>query len=240
MKITIVLLLSFLFSSFFGMGQDQKTNLPESVITAPEFTVNFQNEGQGYLKNYLLSHLTYPDRSLQWNKEGTEVVQFIVTAKGDVTDLKVINSVSEEIDWEVMRVLRSTSGMWRPAFENGIPVNKVKEVSIVFSPGELNADKRFIREGKEYFTLGNKQFFLKKNNKNALYFYDRAVCYVPNDKNLLAIRGICKYQLGDKAGACRDWNRIRTLGGMEGDPYLDNFCEQPGYGEMLGMVQGNK
>lgn len=66
------------------------------------------------------------------------------------------------------------------------------------------------------------------------------MCYVPNDKSLLAIRGICKYQLGDKAGACRDWNRIKTLVGMGGDAYLDNFCEQPGYSEMIGMVQGNK
>jgi hypothetical protein len=73
-----------------------------------------------------------------------------------------------------------------------------------------------------------------------LYLYDKAVRYAPNDKCLLAIRGICKYQLGDKAGACTDWNRIRTLGGMEGDAFLDNFCEYKGYNEMIGMVQGNE
>lgn len=240
MKAKIFISLSFLFSSFIVVGQNQTTNLPESVISVPEFSVNFKNEGQGYLKNYLLSHLEYPESSLQWNEEGTSVVQFLVTAKGEVTDVKIINSVSRDIDREVVRVLISTSGMWRPAFENGQPVAKEREVSIVFAPGELNPEQKFVKRARECLAQGNKQFFLKKNNKNALYFYDRAIRYIPNDKGLLVNRGMCKYQLCDKAGACRDWNRIRTLGGMEGDTYLANFSEYKGYSEMIGMVQNNK
>jgi len=236
----MIVALLLLISTVSTFGQNVKHSLPESTITAPEFKANFQNDGNGYLKNYLFRHLEYPENSLQWNQEGTVVAQFIVTSNGEVTDLTIINSLSQDIDREVIRVLMSTSGMWRPAFENGKPVDKVKEVSIAFAPGELNPDKRFVREAKEYLALGNKQFYNKKNNKNALYFYDKAVRYVPNDKSLLATRGICKYQLGDKTGACRDWNRIRTLGGMEGDAYLDNFCEYKGYSEMIGTVQDNK
>lgn len=240
MKAKMIVALLFLISSVIAVGQNRTNNLPESIITAPEFKVNFQNDGNGYLKNYLLGHLEYPENSLQWNQEGTEVVLFTITSEGNVTDLTIINSLSPDIDREVIRVLMSTSGMWRPAFENGKPVSKTKEVSIAFAAGESNPYTRFVREAKEYLALGNKQFFNKKNTKSALYFYDRAVRYVPNDKSLLAIRGICKYQLGDKAGACIDWNRIRTLGGMEGDAYLDNFCEYKGYNEMIGLVQGNK
>lgn len=240
MKGKIILIQFFLLSSVFTFGQNAPLNLPESVITTPEFKSNSGNVGNVYLKNYLLRHLEYPENSLQWNQEGTEVVQFIVTSEGHVTDLTIINSLSQDIDREVIRVLMSTSGMWRPAFENGKPVAKAREVSIAFAPGELNPDKRFIHEAQEYLALGNKQFFNKKDNKNALYFYDKAVRYVPNDKNLLATRGICKYQLGDKAGACNDWNRIRSLGGTEGNTYLDNFCEYKGYSEMIGTVQGNK
>ena len=240
MKGKIILVLFIVISSSIATGQNVKNSLPESVITAPEFKVNFQNNGNGYLKNYLLQHIEYPENSLQWNQEGTEVAQFTVTSEGEVTDLTIINSVSPEIDSEVIRVLRSTSGMWRPAFENGKPVSRVKEVSIGFALGEFNPEKRFIHEAKEYLALGNKQFFNKKDSKNALYFYNKALRYVPNNKNLLATRGICKYQMGDKAGACRDWNRIRTLGGMEGDAFLNNFCEYNGYTEMIGMVQSNK
>lgn len=239
MKARFFISLSFLFSSFVLMGQNQTTILPESVIPAPEFMVNYKNEEKGCLKDYVLSHLEYPQSSLQWNEEGTSIVQFLVTAKGEVTDVKIINSVSRDIDREVERVLTSTSGMWRPAIEKGQPVAKEREVTIVFAPGELNPAQKFVDQARECLALGNKQFFLKKNNKSALYFYDRAVRYIPNDKGLLVTRGMCKYQLGDKAGACRDWNRIRTLGGMEGDIYLDNFCEYKGYSDMIGMVQGN-
>ncbi|MEI6276489.1 MAG: energy transducer TonB [Prolixibacteraceae bacterium] len=240
MKAIILSMLVLLVSTIISFGQDVKRELPVSIITAPEFSVSFQNEGHGYLSDYLLSHLDYPENSLQWNQEGTEVVQFLVSSKGEVTDLTIINSVSPDIDREVERVLMSTSGMWRPAFENGKPVAKVREVSILFTPGELNPTDKFFREAQDFLVLGNKQFFNRKNNKNALYFYDRAVRYVPNDKCLLVTRGMCKYQLGDKAGACRDWNRIRTLGGMEGDAYLENFCEYTGYSEMIGLVQNGR
>lgn len=241
MKAKYFLSLSLLISSFIVMGQNQKTYLPESVISAsaPEFMVSFKNEGERSLRDYLLSHLKYPESSLQWNEEGTSVVQFLVTSKGDVTDIKIINSVSQDIDREVARVLMSTSGLWKPAFESGQPVAKEREVSIVFAPGELDPARKFVSLAKKCLIQGNKQFFMRRNNKNALYFYDRALRYIPNDKGLLITRGMCKYQLGDKAGASRDWNRIRTLGGMEGVTNLDNFCEYKGYNEMIGMIQGS-
>jgi TonB family protein len=240
MNAKILISLSLLTSTFLAMGQNQTINLSESVITAsaPEFKGSKRSDGQSMLKNYLLSHIEYPESSLQWNEEGTSVVQFLVTAKGDVADVKVINSVSGDIDREVERVLLSTSGLWKPAFENGQPVAKEREVSIVFAPGELKPEQKFVKQAKELLALGNKQFFQKKNNKSALYFYDRALRYIPNDKGLLATRGMCRYQLGDKTGACSDWNRIKSLGGLEGDSYLDNFCEFKGYSEMIGMVQG--
>lgn len=237
MKAKFLVAMFCMISTVFAFGQNEKTNLPESTIFAPEFSVKFQKEGHGYLKDYLLSHIVYPENSLQWDEKGTEVIQFLVTPTGEVTDFKIINSISPDIDREVERALLSTSGMWRPSFDNGKPIAREREISLVFAPGELNPTKKFIKEAREYVALGNKQFFFKKNSKNALYYYNRAARYVPTDKSLLVTRGMCKYQLGDKTGACRDWNRIKSLGGMEGDAYLDNFCEYNGYSEMISMVK---
>ena len=47
------------------------------------------------------------------------------------------------------------------------------------------------------------------------------------------VRGICKYNLGDKDGACQDWNRVKTLGGDSGEIYLKDFCKFEGYAEMV-------
>jgi TonB family protein len=241
-------------------GQERKRHmLPEVVVTPPRFTgtedvlTKLQGEGIGYLKDYLISHIQYPENSLSWQEEGTEVVKFIVTPKGEVTDMSVINSVSPEIDKEVLRVLASTSGMWKPASNNGNPIAIEKEISIAFSADDPNPADRFVGLAKYNFIKGNKMLFLhkvdkktsnfynlviQKDNKKALYYFNNAVRYVPNDKGLLVSRGVCKYQLGDKAGACKDWKRIKALGGIEGDSFLDNFCEFDGYSEMIDTLSG--
>ena len=230
--------------SVITFGQEQKRHmLPEVEVTPPRFTGNedvfkkIQEDGFGYLKDYLLRNIQYPDNSVLAMEEGTEVVKFVITPTGEVTNLNVINSVSPEIDKEVLRVLKTTDGMWVPASNNGKPVAMDKEISIAFSTDELDPAKRFVGIAKACFTSGNKKLFIKKNSKKALNYYNLAIRYVPNDKSLLVTRGICKYELGDMAGACRDWNRIKALGGLEGDSFLDNFCEYKGYSEMIKTVK---
>jgi hypothetical protein len=236
---TIVLLFVCLIAAVFTSGQELKSYpLPEAVITPPELTIHKTGDQTGYLNDYLKTNIQYPKNSADWNEEGVEVIQFTVTPKGEIADIEVINSVSASIDAEVLRVLKATNGMWRPSHQNGKPVACVKEVSISFSTDEdgINPSWKFLRRAKQDFVAGNKKFFLKKNNKGALYFFDRAMCYMPFDKSILLTRGMCKYQLGDKQGACKDWNRIKTLGGMEGDSYLDSFCDMDGYKEMTELV----
>jgi TonB family protein len=75
------------------------------------------------INDFLLSGIEYPVESLKAGDEGTEVIQFVVTPKGNVTDIVVINSVSEIIDLEVKRILEITSGMWTPGAVNGEPVS---------------------------------------------------------------------------------------------------------------------
>jgi hypothetical protein len=236
---TMVLLFVCLIAAVFTSGQELKSYpLPEAVITPPELLIQMNGNGNSYLNDYLKSNIQYPKSSAEWDEEGVEVIQFVVTPKGEIADIEVINSVSPGIDAEVIRVLKTTSGMWRPSHENGNPVLSTKEVSIAFSTDEdgINPSGRFLWKAKQEFVAGNKKFFVKKNNKSALYFFDRALCYMPFDKSILLTRGMCKYQLGDKAGACKDWNRIKTLGGMEGDSYLNSFCEMEGYREMTELV----
>lgn len=236
MKSVFVFFLLML-ASFIAFGQETKrVPLPEYVITAPELMVSAQGGGSGYLNDYLLANIQYPANSVLWNEEGVEVVKFVVTPNGEIADIAVINSISREIDDEVCRVLNTTSGFWRPSMENGRPVAREKEVSISFTTDRTNPSDRFLKMAKQAFAAGNKRFYVKENYKNALFFYDRAVCYMPKDKSALLIRGMCKYQLGDKKGACNDWNRVKTLGGIESDSFLNSFCEMDGYAEMVEQV----
>jgi hypothetical protein len=78
---------------------------------------------------------------------------------------------------------------------------------------------------------------IKERPKLALMNYNQAVTLLPNDKCILLGRGMAKYELGDKSGACQDWNRIKALGGFEGDVYLDSYCEMKGYSDMISTLQ---
>ena len=239
MKKTLLLIIC-LTGALVAFGQEQKSHrLPEAVISPPEL---IKMHGQSsYLNDYLKANINYNENNFLWNEEGVEVVQFVVTANGEIADLTVINSVSPGIDAEVMRVLNSTSGFWKPVMEEGKAVPCKKEVSIAFTSIEDGTDPsvKFLQKATEQFRAGNKWFFEKNKSKRALNFYDKAVCYLPHDKSILLTRGICKYQLGDKEGARKDWSRIRDLGGFESSSCLSNFFGKEGYGEMVGMVVPN-
>lgn len=236
MKKTVFLVFC-LVCALVTYGQQQKVHtLPEAVITPPELVK--MNGQSSYLNDYLKDNINVQNNVFLWNEEGVEVVQFVVTPVGEIADIKVVNSISPGIDIEVTRVLNSTSGYWKPMMEDGKAVSFKKEVSIAFTSGENGTDHtaKFLKTATKEFTAGNKMFLEKNKGKKALYFYDRAICYLPYDKSLLLTRGLCKYQLGDKEGARKDWSRIRELGGFEGDSYLDGFARVEGYNEMVAMV----
>jgi TonB family protein len=228
----------------FGQEKKQFSDEIKGVkVSPPRFIANEEllsvlNETQfGSLNDYLISNIQYPENSKKWKEEGTEVIQFVVTTKGDLTDFKVINSVSPAIDQEVIRVLKTTNGLWRPGLNNEKPVAMGKEVSIVF---KLENTNDFTTRAKRYYTTGAKMLLIKERPKLALMNYNQAVTLLPNDKCILLGRGMAKYELGDKSGACQDWNRIKALGGFEGDVYLDNYCEMKGYSDMISTIQGKE
>jgi len=241
MKRTVILVLCMLISVItFGQEKKQFSDEIKGVNVSPPRFVGIEelrtvlNDTQfGSLNQYLARQIQIPEKTKFFQEEGTEVIQFVVSPKGELTDFKIINSVSPEIDREVIRVLKTTNGFWRPGLNNGVPVAMEKEVSVAFEYYALN----FVDQAKLFYKLGNKQLFVKENIKGALKNYNKAIRYLPNEKCLLAYRGICRYELGDKDGACQDWNRIKALGGLESKYYLDNLCEFKGYSAMVGTLQ---
>ncbi len=259
MKKAVILLLCMMFS-VVALGQKKKsriekegTPLHEVTVIAPGPSTNppiftgvieshaFEKEATlNSLNQYLQKNVQYPEACKARCLEGTEIVQFVVSSKGEVSNFKVINSISPQIDDELIRVLKTTNKMWKPGTNvNGLPVASTKEVSIAFfvQMGE-NDELDFLTEAIKFYNKGNVQLYEKENSKAALKNYNKAICYLPNDKCLLMVRGMCRYELGDKDGAYRDWTRIRSLGGFEGDALLENLGGFKGYAEMLSIVNG--
>ena len=185
--------------------------LQKDSITPPEFWVE-KTGGFGSniktINDYLKSAVVYPDGAKRQRQMGTVVVEFVVTDNGGLKDYHVINSVSDELDQEVIRALEGTRGMWNPGLINGNPAPMKKEVSLVFMPDD---GSDLVKVAKKYFNKGNEMLFTKENPKRALKYFNKAVALLPYEKDLLAVRSLCKYKLGDTQGAREDWERIINM-----------------------------
>ena len=246
MKKYLVLLICLTVSTItFGQSESQNSvNIEGVEVVAPQFTgienvVMLTNADKSKLiKNYLVENAKYPVDALNCNKEGTEVIKFVVEPNGSLTNFEVVNSVCASIDKELIRVLETTDGMWQPGYNNGEPVAMEKEVSLIFMANNYkDLTKHFTAKATNSFVQGNKKMFVKQKHKKALRYFDQGMRYLPYDKSLLYVRGICKYELGDKEGARKDWNRIVELGGMDFSDMAYDSSKMKGFDEMAEILK---
>jgi hypothetical protein len=239
-KVFIILLIMII--AIITMGQHQKQNLLQEIkCTPPRFTgiekavpLLIEEKFQT-IDNYLAKKVTYPDEDVDFLIQGTEVVQFTVTPTGEVSNFKIVNSVSRKIDNEVINALKTTNGMWKPGYNDDKPVSMEKEISIVFKVDGINKSG-FKSMAKRYYAQGTEMLFSKASPKKAIRYLDKGVNLLPSDKALLVLRGLTRYQLGNREGALNDWTRVKTLGGMESTIYLENFGDLKGYAELLTVL----
>lgn len=183
-------------------GQNQKLN--EIEIQASQF----QSGSYKSANDFLASNIGYPTELKSYGIQGTEVIQFVVNPKGNLTDFTVINSLSPVIDDYVIEVLKTTNGKWSPGTANGVPVSMEKEVSVVFF---LHSIEQLVKDAKDYLRKGNNLMFEKNNPGKALKYYDWGITLLPYEESLIAMRSLCKFQLGDNEGATKDWGRLKIL-----------------------------
>ena len=94
----------------------QSKKVYNSVEQMPEFP-----GGQEGLMRYLQQNVQYPPTAVQNNVQGRVIVQFIIDETGQVGDVEVVRSVSEEVDAEAVRVIKSMP-KFEPGRQNGEPV----------------------------------------------------------------------------------------------------------------------
>lgn len=244
---TISILLLVMIGSAISFAQDKKQNLDEITVTPPKFTgINdaakvYQEKEFTSFEDYLRENLKYPETLLKNGVNGTEVVHFEVSADGKLTDFKVINSVSPEIDEAVYDLLKTTCGMWKPGENNGEPVSMQKEISVAFKWNEFDAlrsTKDFEALARFYYKKGSKQLFDKNNTKKALKYFNQGIKYKPYEDCLLLSRGMCRYELGDYEGAYSDWDKMRMSGvDSEVENVANSFIHMKGYSEFAEMVK---
>ncbi len=91
---------------------------------------------------YLGENIMYPKKAQQDGTEGTVVANFVIDKSGFVQDVKILRSISTEIDNESLRVLNAMNGSspsWSPGRQRGKAVKVLYTVPIKY---KLQDDKK--------------------------------------------------------------------------------------------------
>ncbi|MGY3212138.1 energy transducer TonB [Mucilaginibacter sp. HD30] len=83
---------------------------------APEFP-----GGTGAFVSFLEKTIRYPIKARTRGKDGKVLVTFVIEKDGSITNGKILRSVDDDIDAEVLRVV-NLSPKWNPGTVNGVPV----------------------------------------------------------------------------------------------------------------------
>jgi len=88
------------------------------------------------VNDFICSEVTYPDAALEQGQEGNVTLVFHVKPDGTVTDIRIKESISEDLDREALRVFRLLQ--WEPAIRLGNPVESEEEFTIKFNIKKYN------------------------------------------------------------------------------------------------------
>nr|WP_255563578.1 energy transducer TonB [Mucilaginibacter rivuli] len=96
------------------------------VSTIPEFP-----GGDDAFGKYLGANIVYPANARKAKVEGIVLIAFVINNDGIVGQTRIINSPSADLSEEAVRVIKA-SPKWKPATENGKPVEGTRTIPINF------------------------------------------------------------------------------------------------------------
>ena len=96
----------------------------------PPMFLNSTDPGK-FLKEWVYKYIKYPEAAIRDGVQGRVMVDFIIDKDGKVTDVRVLRSVSEELDAEAVKVV-SASPKWKPGRMNGNKVRTSMTIPVEF------------------------------------------------------------------------------------------------------------
>ena len=101
---------TFLFSTFFFLSL--------SIVAQPGFSSPSYPGGEVAMSKFINDRLFYPPSARKAGIEGKVIVRFVVSAKGDIRDVRVLRSLHPDCDSIAVRIVRSMP-RWTPGQQRG-------------------------------------------------------------------------------------------------------------------------
>ena len=91
----------------------------------------FNGQNANNFVSWVYTQLQLPDSWKENRPEGEMKLSFVVDTEGKVTDVKVLEGISEEIDAEIVRAVTS-SPLWTPGKKDGKVVPAYFKLPVIF------------------------------------------------------------------------------------------------------------
>jgi TonB family protein len=95
-------------------------NVNDTVYTEVDVFPEYPGGDEARMQ-FLQTHLRYPEKARIDKAQGTVFVSYIVEKDGQITNIKIIRSVSPELDEETIRVV-GLMPKWKPGYKDNQPV----------------------------------------------------------------------------------------------------------------------
>ena len=86
---------------------------------------------KSFISQWVYKYLKYPESAVRDGVQGTVHVEMVIEKDGKVSEVKVVRSVSEELDAEAIRVV-SASPKWTPGKVDGNKVRSSLTIPVEF------------------------------------------------------------------------------------------------------------
>lgn len=119
-----VILFSLMLVAFVSFSQEKQ----DSIYTDVDVKAEYPNGGEQGFINYLLKNIKFGKPYENIDTEIKLDFEFVVEPKGKVTNIRLLNSINEDVDKQLIKAIRK-SKKWKPALVSGRPVRSLYTVS---------------------------------------------------------------------------------------------------------------
>jgi len=88
--------------------------------------------GNDSLISFISQHIIYPEEAKKKKISGTVFVEFEVNTDGTIGKINIVRSVNTLLDNEALRVIKLTSGKWKPGLQGAKPVKTRMIIPVKF------------------------------------------------------------------------------------------------------------
>ncbi|MBR0452890.1 MAG: TonB family protein [Bacteroidales bacterium] len=111
-------------------ARESETTAHEEEFVVVEEMPQFPGGNEAMIK-FIAENLIYPKTAMDKGEQGRVILSFVIDKRGKVGDVKLIRSVSPELDAEAVRVIQAMPD-WIPGKQKGKAVNVRYTIPIVF------------------------------------------------------------------------------------------------------------